>query len=102
MMARQILCAALAGGLALALAGCELTRGNYQAISVGQSPDEVKKILGNPRYQFEGQWVYTQDDPRDLTKVEIYFGEDKQVVGKVWQNPGKPWENHREGQVPQK
>lgn len=101
-MARQILCAALAGGLALALAGCELTRGNYQAISVGQSPDEVKKTLGNPRYQFEGQWVYTQDDPRDLTKVEIYFGEDKQVVGKVWQNPEKPWENHREGQVPQK
>jgi outer membrane protein assembly factor BamE (lipoprotein component of BamABCDE complex) len=99
-MARQTLRAALVVGLALMLAGCQLTRANYQAVSVGQSANDVKKALGNPRYQFEGQWVYTQDDPRDLTKVEIYFDADKKVAGKSWQNPERPWENHREGQAP--
>jgi outer membrane protein assembly factor BamE (lipoprotein component of BamABCDE complex) len=90
---------ALAAVLVLA-AGCELTRKNYQAVGMGQEADQVKGLLGDPRYNFEGRWVYTRDDPRDLTKVEIYFDEDGRVVGKAWQNPEKPWENHREGQVP--
>jgi len=85
---------------ALLAAGCELTRKNYEAVGLGQGVDEVKKVLGDPRYQFEGRWVYTRDDPRDLTKVEIYFDNEDRVVGKAWQNPEKPWENHREGQVP--
>ncbi|MFO8012441.1 MAG: hypothetical protein R6X20_03950 [Phycisphaerae bacterium] len=90
---------ALAAVLVMA-AGCELTRKNYQAVGLGQEADQVKGLLGDPRYPFEGRWVYTRDDPRDLTKVEIYFDEDGRVVGKAWQNPEKPWENHREGQVP--
>lgn len=90
---------AMAAVLVMA-AGCELTRKNYQAVGLGQEADQVKGLLGDPRYHFEGRWVYTRDDPRDLTKVEIYFDEDGRVVGKAWQNPEKPWENHREGQVP--
>jgi hypothetical protein len=84
----------------LLAAGCELTRKNYQAVGLGQEAEQVKGLLGDPRYRFEGRWVYTRDDPRDLTKVEIYFDGEKRVVGKAWQNPEKPWENHREGQVP--
>lgn len=85
---------------ALAVGGCELTRQNYEAVTLGQTADQVQKVLGAPRYRFEGQWIYTRDDPRDLTKVEIYFNDEGQVVGKTWQNPEKPWENHREGQTP--
>ena len=85
----------------LALAGCQLTRQNFQAVSLGQTPEQVQKILGPPRYQFGGEWVYTADDPRDLAKATLYFGPDKTVVGKAWRNPEKPWENLREGQVPQ-
>ena len=88
----------LAVGFGLVLAGCNLTRQGYEAVSVGQAPDEVKKALGAPRYQFEAEWVWTNDDPRDLTKVTVRFDADKKVVGKSWQNPEKPWENHREGQ----
>jgi len=89
--------AVLAG---LALAGCQLTRQNYNAIAVGQAADQVQKALGTPRYQFDGQWVYASDDPRDLTKVTVWFGADKKVVGKSWENPDKPWENNREGEMP--
>lgn len=99
-MVRRLLWVMLAVGLALAATGCELTRQNYQAVSLGQSADEVKKVLGSPRYEFGEQWVYTRNDPRDLTKVEVYFDDEKQVVAKSWQNPERPWENHREGQVP--
>jgi len=86
--------------LAAAGGGCELTRKNYQAVTLGQNADQARKILGAPRYQYEGQWIYTRDDPRDLTKVEVYFDADGNVIGKAWQNPEKPWENHREGQTP--
>jgi hypothetical protein len=72
----------------------------FLAVSVGQTPQEVQKILGAPRYQFGGEWIYTTDAPRDLTKIAVYFGPDKTVVGKSWENPEKPWENLREGQVP--
>jgi len=101
-MRRRMIGGALAvAGLAmLAAAGCNLQRKDYQAVSLGQSAEEVKQILGDPRYRFEGQWIYTRDDPRDLTKVDIYFDEEGKVVGKAWQNPETPWENHREGQVP--
>jgi len=85
---------------ALALAGCQPTRQNYMAVSVGQTQDQVRKILGTPRYQFAEEWVYTMDDPRDLTKVTIRFDADGKVAGKSWQNPEEPWQNHREGQVP--
>ena len=84
----------------LALAGCQLTRQNYNAIAVGQAADQVQKALGTPRYQFDGQWVYTSDDPRDLAKATVWFGADKTVVGKSWENPDKPWENNREGEMP--
>lgn len=85
---------------AILAAGCELTRKNYEAVGLGQDADQVKGLLGEPRYRFEERWVYTRDDPRDLTKVEIRFDDQGRVVGKAWQNPEKPWENHREGQVP--
>jgi len=91
----------LAGAaLAVAAAGCGVTRQHYDAIALGQTADEVRKALGAPRYSYEGQWIYTRDDPRDLTKVEIYFDADGNVIGKTWQNPEKPWENHREGHLP--
>jgi len=86
--------------VAVLAAGCELTRKNYQTVGLGQTDEQVKQALGDPRYRFEGRWVYTRDDPRDLTKVEVYFDDQGRVVGKAWQNPEKPWENHREGQVP--
>jgi outer membrane protein assembly factor BamE (lipoprotein component of BamABCDE complex) len=100
-MAGRTWTAIAALALAGAVAGCQLTRQNYQAVSIGQTADQVQKILGAPRYQFGGEWVYTADDPRDLTKVSVYFGPDHKVVGKSWQNPERPWENQREGQVPQ-
>ena len=93
-----LLAAAMVAGLAMA--GCQLTRQSFQAVSLGQTPEEVQKILGAPRYQFGGEWVYTTENPRDLTKIAVYFGPDKKVVGKSWENPEKPWENLREGQVP--
>jgi hypothetical protein len=92
--------AVVAVALAAALAGCQLTRQNYQAVALGQTPEEVQKILGAAKYKTDGEWVYTSDDPRDLVKVSIYFGPDKKVVGKSWQNPERPWENNREGQGP--
>jgi hypothetical protein len=84
----------------LAMAGCQLTRQNYNAVPIGGTEDQVKKALGAPRYQLGAEWIYTADDPRDLTKVVVRFSEDKKVVGKAWQNPEKPWENSREGEVP--
>lgn len=99
-MRRRALWIVLAAAVGLAAVGCQLTRQAYQAVSLGQTPDQVKKILGAPRYEFAEEWVYTADDPRDLTKVAVYFGPDRKVVGKTWQNPEKPWENQREGQVP--
>jgi hypothetical protein len=99
-MRRQTIALVLAAAALAAVAGCNLQRKDYEAVSLGQSAEEVRKILGEPRYRFEGQWIYTRDDPRDLTKVEIHFDADDQVVGKSWQNPEKPWENHREGRVP--
>jgi hypothetical protein len=94
---------AAAAGIAvvlLAMAGCQLTRQGYDAIPIGATEDQVKKALGSPRFQHGAEWVYTADDPRDLTKVVVRFGEDKKVVGKAWQNPEKPWENSRVGEVP--
>ncbi len=97
---RMISAAATLALLALAIAGCQqLERRNYMAVSLGQSPDEVRKILGGPRFQFGNEWVYTADDPRDLTKISIWFGGDKKVAAKAWQNPERPWENHREGEA---
>jgi outer membrane protein assembly factor BamE (lipoprotein component of BamABCDE complex) len=95
--------ALLATGLVavLVVAGCQLTRQHYQAVAIGQTPEQVQKALGAPRFQFGGQWVWTNDDPRDITKVAVWFGPDKKVVGKSWQNPEKPWENDREGRAPQ-
>jgi hypothetical protein len=84
----------------LTMAGCQLARQNYNAVAIGATEDQVKKALGAPRYQLDAEWVYTADDPRDLTKVVVRFGGDKTVVGKAWQNPEKPWENSREGEAP--
>jgi hypothetical protein len=92
---------ALAAVLAAVLvAGCQLTRQDYQGVSLGQSPDQVKKLLGSPRTQLGQEWTYSQDDPRDPTLVKIWFGPDQKVIGKMWQNPDRPMENDRTGQVP--
>ncbi len=92
--------AALAAGMLLAGAGCQLTRENYLAVSIGMPAQQVENILGAPRYRLDDEWVYTRDDPRDLVKVSVYFDAETKVAGKCWRNPEKPWENHREGQVP--
>jgi len=97
---RRLLLAATMGGLALVLAGCNFDRKSYEAVSLGMTADQVKQVLGQPRFAFEGQWIYTRDDPRDLTKVEIFFDAEGKVVGKTWQNPERPWENDHVGQVP--
>ncbi len=81
------------------VAGCEINRRNYDQVNPGMAPEDVERILGAPRYKFADEWVYTRDDPRDLTKVTVHF-EDEVVVGKAWQNPEKPWENDREGRRP--
>jgi len=91
----------LAAGLALGLTGCQLTRQNYQSVSLGMPAERVEQILGAPRYRFADEWVYTRDDPRDLVKVSMYFDAERRTIGKCWRNPEKPWENHREGEVPE-
>ena len=88
---------AVAGGLALG--GCEFTRQGFQTVSLGQTQADVQKLLGPPTYRTDTEWVYTRSDPRDLTKVTVRFDAEKKVVGKAWQNPEKPWENLREGQM---
>jgi outer membrane protein assembly factor BamE (lipoprotein component of BamABCDE complex) len=95
---RTALAAAMLAAV-LAVAGCEFTRQAYEAVSLGQTQDDVKKTLGPPTYRTDNEWVYTRSDPRDLVKVVVRFDEDKKVAGKSWQNPDKPWENHRQGQV---
>jgi hypothetical protein len=87
--------------LALVLAaGCQFTRQDYQSIKLGQTPDEVKKVLGSPRTQAGPVWTYTADDPRDPVMATIWFGPDGKVIGKAWQNPDKPMDNDRAGQTP--
>ena len=95
------LAAVLAAGLALGLAGCQLTRQNYESVSLGMPAERVEQILGAPRYRFADEWVYTRDDPRDLVQVSVYFDGERRTTGKCWRNPEKPWENHREGKVPE-
>jgi outer membrane protein assembly factor BamE (lipoprotein component of BamABCDE complex) len=93
--------AGLAAVLATILvAGCQFTRQDYQSVTLGQTPDQVKKILGTPRTQVAGEWTYTADDPRDPLMVTIWFGPEGKVIGKAWQNPDKPMENDRAGQTP--
>jgi hypothetical protein len=91
----------VAGMVALmAAAGCQFTRQNYQSVLLGQTTDQVEKALGKPRTQNGSEWVYTADDPRDLTMATIWFDSDKKVIGKTWENPDKPWENDRQGKTP--
>ena len=99
--AGAVVLAVLAAGLALGLAGCQLTRQNYQRVSLGMPAERAEQILGAPRYRFADEWVYTRDDPRDLVKVGVYFDAERRTIGKCWRNPEKPWENHREGKVPE-
>jgi outer membrane protein assembly factor BamE (lipoprotein component of BamABCDE complex) len=98
--AGRIAVVAVLAGVALAMAGCQLTRQSYDQVTIGQTQDDVKKLLGDPKFKSEDQreWTYTADDPRDLTRAVIRFDADKKVVGKLWENPDKPWENHHEGQ----
>lgn len=98
--ARWAIVAAAAG---LLLVGCDTPRRKYDAVALGMAAPQVRKILGAPRYEFADEWVYTREDPRDLTKVTIYFGgegDEKTVVGRSWYSPERPQDNHREGQVP--
>ena len=97
-MRRAWLAAAVA--VLVAAAGCQFTRQNYQSVLLGQTADQVEKSLGKPRTQFDNEWVYTADDPRDLAMAKIWFGPDNKVIGKSWENPDKPWENERQGQTP--
>jgi hypothetical protein len=84
----------------LAVAGCQWTRQNYDDVKIGQTADQVKKILGDPRTRLGSEWTYTADDPRDLRMVRIWFNADQKVVGKTWENPDKPLENDRDGETP--
>jgi hypothetical protein len=98
-MARLLTIAAVAA-LVLA-AGCgQLTRKDYDVVAMGQTSDQVKQALGAPRYESPAEWTYTFDDPTDWSRITVWFGPDGKVVGKAWQNPGKPWENNREGRAP--
>jgi len=87
----------------LTLAGCQKARQQYDKVALGMSQAEVRKILGAPQYEFADEWVYTGASARDLVRVSIYFlkeGDASKVVGKSWQNPERPSENHQAGQVP--
>jgi outer membrane protein assembly factor BamE (lipoprotein component of BamABCDE complex) len=96
---RRIAVLAALAGMALAMAGCQLTRQSYDSVAIGQTQDEVKKAMGDPKFKSADgrEWMYTAEDPRDLTRAVIRFDADNKVVGKLWQNPDKPWENNREG-----
>ena len=97
---RWAMVAAVAG---LLLPGCDTARRKFDAVALGMGPDQVRKILGAPRYEFADEWVYTRDDPRDLARVTIYFGGEsgqRKVIGKSWHSPDRPHESRREGQVP--
>jgi hypothetical protein len=96
---RLAILAALLAILATAPGGCGTPRGQYNAVAVGMSQGRVKEILGTPRYQLADEWVYTQDDPRDLTLVTVRF-KDGKLVAKSWQNPEKPEDDHRVGPPP--
>ncbi len=99
---------AAAAGLALAAvlaAGCGggLTRGAYNRVALGMPPEEVRRILGPPTYQFADEWVYTPAQPDDLKRVMVHFvPEDggRKVVGKAWHDPNRPDENDRQGRAP--
>jgi len=95
----SLLWVAMALACGLAIGGCEFTRQGFQTVSLGQTQADVEKLLGPPTYRTDSEWVYTRGDPRDLTKVTVRFDSEKKVVGKSWQNPEKPWENQREGQM---
>ena len=95
MRRRRIILATLVLASALA-AGCAPSRGRYDAVSLGMAPRQVGEILGTPRYSFADEWVYTEENPRDLTLVTIRF-KDGKVVAKSWQNPEKPESDHHEG-----
>jgi outer membrane protein assembly factor BamE (lipoprotein component of BamABCDE complex) len=99
-VAGRIAIVAALAGMALAMAGCQLTRQAYDNVKIGMPQDQVKKIMGDPKFKSEDgrEWTYTADDPRDLTRSVIRFDADKNVTGKLWENPDKPWENHREGE----
>jgi len=99
---RRIAALAVLAGAALALAGCQLTRQNYDKVALGDTQDQVRKALGDPRYVSpdKNEWTYAADDPRDLTGAVIRFDDEKKVIGKKWFNPDKPWENDRAGEAP--
>ncbi len=84
---------------AVLTAGCGLTKDRYRQVAPGMPAAEVRQILGEPRYEFVDEWVYTRDDPRDLTKVTIAF-DGGRVVGKSWVDPEHPDESDRTGPVP--
>ena len=98
--AAWVLLAVLAG---LLVGGCRKARQQYEKVSPGMTPAEVREILGAPRYEFADEWVYTGASPSDLARVTVYFsreGGESRVVGKSWRDPQRPSENHQEGQVP--
>jgi outer membrane protein assembly factor BamE (lipoprotein component of BamABCDE complex) len=84
---------------AVALAGCQLTRQNYQTVKLGQTQDEVRKALGSPQTESAEEWVYAADSNTPV-RATVRFGPDQKVIEKSWQNPERPWENDRERQTP--
>jgi outer membrane protein assembly factor BamE (lipoprotein component of BamABCDE complex) len=94
---RRVILAALLA-VATGLAGCTAGRAGYNAVALGMTQDHVREILGAPRYAFADEWVYTGDNPRDLTLLAVRFKGGK-VIAKSWQNPEKPEEDNRQGQA---
>ncbi len=91
MIAAVLVCSVLAGVLAGCGGGGGLTKENYDKVTNGMSPDEVKGILGEPteKQSVSGalggltgdvsQWVYKEGDDKVIT---IQF-KDGKVVSKV-------------------
>jgi len=96
---RRLVILAVLALLAAGPGGCGTLRGSYNAVALGMAQGRVREILGTPRYQLADEWVYTQDNPRDLTLVTARF-KDGKLVAKSWQNPEKPEDDNRVGPAP--
>lgn len=84
----------------LTLAGCrKLTRERFDMIQQGvDDQEDVRQILGKPRYVADGVWHY--EDLHRHVNAQVTFSEDGRVTSKQWinaktgewegQNPGAP------------
>ena len=88
-MRATVLCLAVVVLAAAFLGGCaKFTRQNYEMIQVGDSPAQVKDVLGKPTQSGVDLWYYYNERP--YYKANIYF-EDNKVVRKTWFDPDNRW-----------